>query len=110
MRCHCCDRETSLGRKVKLRPFPGLTWPLRPFDPVAYHSYAENMTFRWAVVCLACYRILDSFDGTGFIGKNIWNLAGQSRGDRAAVVDEAKWQAFQRRQAESLGIDIQESQ
>jgi hypothetical protein len=33
-----------------------------------------------------------------------FNLAGASRGDKAAVVDEAKYQAFQRKQAEAMGL------
>jgi hypothetical protein len=33
------------------------------------------------------------------------NLAGTSRGDKAGVVDEVKYQAFQRREAERMGLD-----
>jgi hypothetical protein len=104
MRCHCCSRQVPLGRKVKLRPFVDLVFFSDLPDPFSYHAYVENMTFRWSFVCFACYRIIDSFDGTGQIDGKIWNLAGRSRGDRAAVVDEARWRAFERREADKLGL------
>ena len=104
MRCHCCSRDVPLGRKVKLRRFVDLIFFTELPDLFAYHSYVENMTFRWSFICLACYRTLDTFDGTGEIGGEIWNLAGQSRSDRAAVVDEARWQAFECLEAEKLGL------
>jgi hypothetical protein len=48
-------------------------------DSMAYQSYTENMTFRWAFICNACYR-------------------------KATTVDEAKYAAFQRKEAEKLGM------
>jgi hypothetical protein len=77
--------------------------PTAPDDP-AYRFYAKEMTYRWAFICQACYRILDNEVGLAEIGAKTFNLAGASRGDKAAIVDEAKYQAFQRRQAENMGL------
>jgi hypothetical protein len=105
MRCYCCEREIALARKVKLRPF-------RDFDPTqgpnsaAYQSYCEDMTFRWAFICNACYRTLDNAVGVAeIVGHGVFNLAGASRRDRATTVDEAKYQRFQRREAERMGLE-----
>jgi hypothetical protein len=104
MRCCCCDADIALARKVKLRPWrptvPG------PPESAAYHAYVQEMTFRWAFICLACYRTLDNEGGMAEVGGRLFNLAGASRGDKAAVVDEAKYQAFQRREAAKMGLDI----
>jgi len=106
MHCHCCSQEIRIARKVKLRPW-------REFDPIrgnsdsaAYRSYCEDMTFRWAFVCNACYRLLDNEYGVAEIpGFGYFNLAGTSRRDRAPVIDEAKYQRFQRKQAEQMGLE-----
>jgi hypothetical protein len=106
MRCYCCDRKIALARKVKLRPF-------RDFDPrqggpnsAAYQSYLKDLTFRWAFVCQVCYAILDNRTGAAEIETRVFNIAGVSRGDKAPVVDEAKYQAFQRREAGKMGLEI----
>lgn len=105
MRCSCCTAELALARKVKLRPW-------RPLDPrdgpdsVAYLAYCEDMTFRWAVLCQACYTRLDNATGVAEIAGRLFNLAGAWRGDKAAVIDEAQYQAFQRRQAAQLGLEL----
>jgi hypothetical protein len=75
-----------------------------PDDP-AYKSYQENATFRSAFVCPACYVILDSVDGTGEIGGRVYGISGQSRGGRAVLYTEAKYEAFQRKRASELGIE-----
>lgn len=105
MRCYCCTAEVPIARKVKLRPAP--TGEERFTDPAsaAYQSYRENMTYRWAVICISCYRALDNYCGVADIGAKTFNIAGTSRGDKAAVVDEAKYQAFRRREAEKMGLD-----
>ncbi len=73
---------------------------------MAYQSYCEDRTFRWAFICNACYRQLDNEIGvTEISGSGHFNLAGASRGDKAPVVDEAKYQQFQRRQAEQMGLE-----
>jgi hypothetical protein len=72
----------------------------------AYHSYREDMTFRWAVICHRCYRTLDNEVGVAEIGARAFNLAGASRGDKAAVIDDAKWLAFRRKEAARMGLDI----
>ena len=106
MRCYCCETDMALARKVKLRPWrddcPAASGP----NSAAYLSYLEDMTYRWAVICQACYAQLDNATGLAAIGTRAFNLAGASRGDKAAVLNEAKYQAFQRRQAALLGLDL----
>jgi hypothetical protein len=109
MQCYCCQQDIQVARKVKLRP-----WRFFGPDPdrassvssqVRYQSYVEEMTYRWAFICNACYRRLDNETGLAQIpGRGLFNLAGASRGDKAAVVDEAKYLRFQRRQAEQMGL------
>src|SRR5262245_51435931 len=105
---YCCDQETTLARKVKLRGIrdydPGSGGP----DSAAYLAYREETTFRRAVICPACYAQLDNSCGIAQIGGRTFGLAGTSRGDKAAVVDETKYRAFQRRQARKLGLDLGE--
>jgi hypothetical protein len=87
--------------------------PFRDFDPIkcvpgsaAYQSYREDMTFRWAFICNACYRKLDNLVGVAEIpGHGVFNLAGVSRRDRATTVDEPRYQRFQRREAERMGLE-----
>jgi hypothetical protein len=73
-------------------------------DDPAYRFYCKEMIYRWTFICLACYRVLDNDQGLASIGAKTFNLAGASRGDNAAVVDEAKYKAFQRKQAEAMGL------
>src|SRR5437016_862980 len=98
MRCYCCEQPIKIARKAKLRPW-------REFDPdqggpetAAYQSFEEEMTFRWAFLCNACYRILDNETGRSEIaGHGEFNLASASRFDKATTVDEAAYIEFQRR-------------
>ena len=107
MRCWCCDREIHLARKVKLRPWREFVpqGEMRADDP-AYAFYEKEMTYRWAVICQGCYAQLDNEVGVAAIGERLFNLAGVSRGDRAPVLNEAKYQAFQRRQAAQMGLQL----
>lgn len=130
MRCYCCEVKIKIGRKVKLRPRVDMPDPpesmkrrgpepkmsaeqfnreqdeARRFaESPAYKSYVENMTYRWTFICNKCYRILDNPYGMAEIGAKTWNIAGQSRGDKAAVVDELKHEKFQRAEAAKLGIE-----
>jgi hypothetical protein len=107
MRCYCCDCEIRLARKVRLRPW-------REYDPqrggprsAAYESYKEEMTYRWAVICQACYMALDNSLGISEIGGRLFNLAGASRGDKAATIDEPKYWEFRRKEAAKLGLDLE---
>jgi len=70
----------------------------------AYKSIVEEMTYRWAVICQACFSTLDNYSGLAEVSGRLFNLAGASRGDRAATYDDAKYRKFQRREAEKLGI------
>jgi len=107
MRCWCCDREIRLARKVKVRPWRQFV-PQGEFDPndPAYAFYEKEMTYRWAVICQGCYARLDNAVGVAAIGARLFNLAGASRRDRAPVLDEAKYQAFERRQAAQMGLQL----
>jgi hypothetical protein len=88
MHCYCCDAEITLARKVKLRPWLTPDGPPGPPDSAAYHSYVQEMTYRWAFICQACYRTLDNGMGMAEVGGRKFNLAGVSRGDKATAVDE----------------------
>lgn len=96
----------SLARKVKLRPWREYHSEAGGPETAAYVSFREEMTFRWAVICQVCYRILDNDMGLGEIGCRRFNLAGASRGDRAVMLADAKYLAFQRREAAKLGLDL----
>jgi hypothetical protein len=65
------------------------------------------MTYRWAIICQGCYLTLDNDCGRAAVGDKEWNLAGRSRGDKAAVVNEAKYLAFLRREAAKLGVELE---
>ncbi len=105
MTCYCCGREMTSARKVKLRPWRDDWGPGGP-DSAAYKSIVEEMTFRWAVICQACYSTLDNYSGRAEVSGRLFNLAGASRGDKAATIDEAKYRKFRRREAEKLGISL----
>jgi hypothetical protein len=104
MRCYYCDTLMRLARKVKLRPWREMEVPPTSPDDLAYLFYCKEMSYRWAFICQPCYRKLDNEVGLAEIGCMTFNLAGASRGDKAALVDEAKYQAFQRQQAEAMGL------
>jgi hypothetical protein len=104
MRCYCCDAEVSLARKVKLRSWREFPDPEAGPDSPAYAFYRREMTFRWAVVCPACYRALDNACGRAEVGGKAFNLAGASRGDKAPVLDPAKYRAWQQHEAEKMGL------
>ena len=54
-----------------------------------------------------CGRDFIESDGVGSeIDSRTSDLAGASRGDKAAVVDDAKYLKFQRREAAKLGLDL----
>lgn len=104
-RCYCCDCKLTSARKVKLRRWRELD-PLQAGpDTAAYQSYCEEMTYRWAVICQACYSILDNESGLAEVAGIPFNLKGESRGDRATTVDEAKYERFRRKQAAKLGMN-----
>jgi hypothetical protein len=104
MRCYCCGVDVPVARKVKLRPWHDCPDPAGGPDGPAYGFYVREMTYRWAVVCLGCYRRLDNDCGVADIAGKAFNLAGASRADKAAVLDEAKYRAWQRREAAGLGL------
>ena len=91
---------------MKLRPWREYDATQGGPDSAAYQSYEEEMTYRWAVICQACYSTLDNYSGRAEVSGRHFNIAGASRGDRAATIDEAKYRKFQRREAEKLGITL----
>jgi hypothetical protein len=98
-----------LAHHVKLRGDPRAV-PVGGFrspDDPACIAYRENTTYRSAFVCPECYATLNSEDGLGEIAGRVFNLAGRSRFGRAAVYNEAKYLAYQRRLAGQMGIDLQ---
>lgn len=104
MRCYCCTAEVNTVRKVRLRPWRDDPGPEGGPDAPAHRFYRREMTYRWAVVCLICYRTLDNATGLAEIGGKLWNIAGASRRDQAAALDEAKYTAWQEREARKLGL------
>ncbi len=107
MRCYRCDREMTSARKVKLRPWRD-GWGDGGPDSAAYKSFVEDMTYRWGVICQACYSTLDNEAGLAEVAGKLFNLAGASRGDKAATIDEAKYKVFQRKEAAKLGLDLED--
>jgi hypothetical protein len=106
MRCYCCKQQIKIARKAKLRPWRELNADRVGPETAAYESYKEEMTFRWAFLCNACYRILDNEAGRAEIdGQGEFNLAGASRFAKATTVDEAGYLEFQRKEAEKMGLD-----
>ena len=112
MECFCCRRDVPITRKVRVRRSvtydPGGPGPVpehRGPGSAAYTAYQEEMTFRWAVVCPACYLTLDNVSGLADIGGQVFNLAGSSRDDQARTMTEARYREWQRKEAEQLGMD-----
>jgi hypothetical protein len=105
MKCYCCNQDVTQTRHVQLRGIvPEPTGVTSPDDP-AWITYEENTTYRSAFVCPSCYGILDSPTGTGVIDGRVYGIAGRSRGGRAAVYDQAKYDAFIEKKARDLGIN-----
>jgi len=111
--CHTCGAQVAVVRSVRLRQC--VSW--RPDPNViddqnhrAHLQYARNMQFRRAFICQACYAVLASNGyGVGAVRTTTgetkeYNLSGESRGDKAAVYDYAKWLRYQKRTAGKMGL------
>jgi hypothetical protein len=109
--CHTCGAKVKLVRSVKLRQWQEFD-PAYANDHERYMQYVRNMTFRRAFICPACYGKLDNRFGSGQIQRDglalTFGLAGESRGDKAATYDHAKWLAHQRKLAAEFGVDVPE--
>ena len=113
MHCFCCNSKIEIARKAKVRRCVEYT-PTRtevgdwseftPQELAAYTAYREQMTYRWAVICHPCYRRVDNDRGAAQIGNAYFNIAGVSRRDKATVMDERKYRAWQEREARKLGL------
>jgi hypothetical protein len=101
MRCYCCEAEIALGRLVKLRPLSAIDQLLA----TSARAWREECAGRWAVVCLACYTDLAQGIGADDSAGQILTLAGASRRAPAPLVNEAKYQAFQRHEAARVGLN-----
>lgn len=105
MNCYCCNRAIPWARKVKLRPWRNFDPRLGGPDSPAYQSFKEEMTFRWAVICQACYSTLDSTNfGLGQIGAVTFNLAGASQCDKATTIDTEQYRRFRTKEAAKIGL------
>jgi hypothetical protein len=105
MRCYCCEADVDVVRKVKLRRIRQPPDPAGGPNSPAWQFHRRETTYRWAVICLGCYRILDNHMGLAEIGGKAFNIAGQSRGDKAAVLDEMKYRLWQKKESRKLGLD-----
>ena len=108
MECYTCRQEEPLLYHVKLRGDveTARAEPAREGGPdsVAYRQYVQELTYRSAFVCHACYQKLDSPDGTAEISGRNFGIAGQSRRCKAVAYTSKKYRAFQERQAKRLGL------
>jgi hypothetical protein len=93
-----------LARKVKLRVIPQIDGPPGEPDSAAYLSYVEQMTYRWAFICQACYTLMDNDVGAADMRGRLFNIASRSRLDRAPSVDQVGYDAFQSIEAAKLGL------
>jgi hypothetical protein len=100
----------ATARKVKIRPWRDWELGVVSPDSAAYMSYKEEMAYRWSVSCQRCYSILDNESGLAEIGGKLFNIAGASRGDKAATIDEDKYRKFRRREAEKIGLSLDENE
>ncbi|OWY70414.1 hypothetical protein B7486_16630 [cyanobacterium TDX16] len=96
-----------LGRDIRIGSLtPDEIERERPY----YEQYHRNIQYRSAFICEACYKVMDSSgDGSAEIdasaGPQTFAIAGESRNDRAAIYDHAKWLRFQSNQAAKMGIE-----
>jgi hypothetical protein len=64
LQCFCCGRDgLTSARKA-------MVWPVFDNGPVgdgkdsaAYKAYLAATTYRWRVICQACYSTLDNYAG-----------------------------------------------
>ena len=101
-----------IARKVKVRRVvphdpggPGPAPEHRGPESAVYTSYLDETTFRWAVVCQACYLTHDNESGDGGIG---WAgvQTGRAFPRRSGwTMTEAGYREWRRRPAEWLGLD-----
>jgi hypothetical protein len=102
VQCYCCGCDVAMARKVKLRVPRDYDPSLGGPNSAAYQSYMEETTYRWAVICQACYSTLDNAIGLADIAGKPFNLAAASRGDKAATVNEEEYRKFQHKEAKKL--------
>src|SRR5262249_25790379 len=108
--CFWCGAELTTARKVKIRPWCDFDEALGGPDCAAYRSYVREATFRWSPLCQGYDLTLDNATERAEVSGRLFNLAGASRVDKTTTVDEEKFRKFLRREAEQLGIEIDEEE
>jgi hypothetical protein len=103
MRCYCCAAESPVARKVKLRPWLVYDGSANVPDVSGDQFRRRLKNYRWTVICLACYRLLDNERGVAEVGGRWFNIADASRGDKAAILDEANDQQWQQKETDRRG-------
>jgi hypothetical protein len=93
--CCCCRRDVSLVRRVRLRAQP-ICVPAGTLSVGELTDWADRneCPYRTGFICPGCYHALDTAEGVGEIGGQVFGLARQSRGDVASVYDELKFQEY----------------
>lgn len=106
MECFCCKNPMELARKVKIRRLidydPSRGGPGSP----QYMAYTEETTYRRSVICIPCYIQLDNELGAREINGARFTIAVSSRHDRAITIDETKYQQWQKKEAEKIGVEL----
>jgi hypothetical protein len=106
MACFCCGRHIAVGRKVKIRPWLSFDPAFGP-DSAEYAAHEAQMTFRWQVICPGCYHTLESARcACARIAGQTFNMSLTSGLDRAATINQEKYEKWQYREAlKRLGVD-----
>ena len=101
MVCYCCNRDVAIVHRVSLRGDPTVMPPegFASPDSPAYQTYVKESTYRPAFICPACYHALDNELGIAGINGRVFNLAGRSRGAKAPVYDQSKYDEYERRES-----------
>ncbi len=105
MTCFCCNQIVDVAKKVKIRRLITFDPSRGGPDSPEYMAYVEECTYRWGVVCIPCYRNLDSPDGTYLVEEKVFNIAFSSRHDKAPSISKDKYEQWQRKEASKLGLD-----
>jgi hypothetical protein len=106
MNCFCCANGIELAKKVKIRRLIECTSPKDSKDSIQYMAYVEETTYRWSVICVPCYLVLDNRQGGDEINGQFFTIAACSRNDKARLMDSTAYQKWQVREAAKIGMDL----
>jgi hypothetical protein len=93
MDCHCCRRDVSLVHRVQI------------LDIILDGGRTERKGYRTAFICTACYEQLDTVDGIGQVGGQVFKLDDASRFSRAPLYDRSKYEEYRQAEAVKLTAD-----